>query len=827
MKTIKIFLASSEELDYDRLAFGNLIRKLDKIYEKRGIRIELFEWEDYDAAFNGVRKQDEYNENIRNSDMFLALFYKKAGKFTVEEFNVATEEFKKHASPKVYTYCKDLQPGEEESPELKEFKKRLFEELGHYWCRYDNNDTMQLHFVMQLQLVENSQSDALQVENGEVTLDGHHIASMDKLKFAAANEDYVRMNERLASLSKDIEGLRMTLLQLPDNEFLNNSLQEKLNEYNKLKEEFAEYQKLLFDTAKRVTQLQGERITERMRRAMDAFSEGKVREANIILDEAEVDAQRNLEDYRQSKEITEQKRQTVINSIEELLLKTSTVMADASIPIEERIERTEMIYAQADEMAGETEYDTEKYIMLLSDYGDFFSKYGRYDEAMKVYFRLKVMSEGQYGVEHVEMCKLYLRIGLAYYHQSFCDKALDCYFKALDICEKICGKENPIMAMSYNNIGLAYHTQGNYSQAREYYIKALNIRERTLGKDHSDTGISYNNLGLLYSYQGDYAKALECYFKALDIMENKIGKEHPDTAASYNNIGLVYYCQGDYAKAMEYYLMALNVWEKVLGKEHPNTASVLGNIGAVYYSQRDYPKALEYYFRALNMREKILDKEHPDTAMSYDNIGGVFYDQGDYLKAMEYHLKALSIRENVLDKEHPSMAASYNNIGDTHWHFGDYQQAISCFLKAYEIRQRVFGKNDVRTASSLMKLCEAHKQTQHYEQELKYRLIFLDYCISTYGESHQETAISYNNVGASYRELSQYNKAVEYIGKAMGIATSIEDTNLIGILHNRLGRVCALMGDKNAAREHFQQAIDLLPENHKEALDSKERMKTL
>ena len=26
MKTIKIFLASSEELDYDRMAFGNLVR---------------------------------------------------------------------------------------------------------------------------------------------------------------------------------------------------------------------------------------------------------------------------------------------------------------------------------------------------------------------------------------------------------------------------------------------------------------------------------------------------------------------------------------------------------------------------------------------------------------------------------------------------------------------------------------------------------------------------------------------------------------------------------------------------------------------------------
>ena len=93
MKTIKIFLASSEELEDDRNAFGNLVRKLNKSYEKRGIHLELFEWEDYDAAYNDRRKQDEYNDNVRASDMFLAVFHRVAGKFTIEEFDVATEEF--------------------------------------------------------------------------------------------------------------------------------------------------------------------------------------------------------------------------------------------------------------------------------------------------------------------------------------------------------------------------------------------------------------------------------------------------------------------------------------------------------------------------------------------------------------------------------------------------------------------------------------------------------------------------------------------------------------------------------------------------------------
>lgn len=192
MKRIKIFLASSEELADDRKAFGNLVRKLDDIYEERGIRIKLFEWEDYDAAYNGVRKQDEYNEQIKASDLFLALFHTKAGRYTIEEFDVATEQFKKYASPKVYTYCKDIKEGEQESPELAEFKQRLFNELGHYWCRYDNRDSMQLHFVMQLQLVENKSMEALKVEEGCVTLDGMPVAKFENLKFAADNEEYSR-----------------------------------------------------------------------------------------------------------------------------------------------------------------------------------------------------------------------------------------------------------------------------------------------------------------------------------------------------------------------------------------------------------------------------------------------------------------------------------------------------------------------------------------------------------------------------------------------------------------------------------------------------------
>ena len=95
MKTNKIFLASSDELEVDRSRFGNLVRHLDKIYEKRDIRIELIEWEDLDAAYNGQRKQDEYNQEIRESDLFLAVkvTYMQTGKLSFTSFLTSYTSF--------------------------------------------------------------------------------------------------------------------------------------------------------------------------------------------------------------------------------------------------------------------------------------------------------------------------------------------------------------------------------------------------------------------------------------------------------------------------------------------------------------------------------------------------------------------------------------------------------------------------------------------------------------------------------------------------------------------------------------------------------------
>ena len=682
MRTIKIFLASSEELDYDRMAFGNLVRRLDDLYEKRGIRIKLFEWEDYDAAFNDRRKQDEYNDQVRESDIFLALFHKKAGKFTIEEFDVASEEFKQHASPKVFTFCKDLHPDEAESPELAEFKKRLFEEMGHYWCRYDTRESLQLQFVMQLQLVESNQMGELKVEDGNVTLDGVRIAPMDKLRFAAANEDYQKMSEELAALPEKIEKARLRLEKFPDDEDLIDDLQQKLNKYNKLKVDFEQFQQLLFNTAKRVAQLQGEFITDRMRRAMDAFSEGKVREANIILNEAEIDARRILEDYRQSKEITERKRQIVFSSIKELLLKTSTVMADASIPIEKRIAQTEQIYAQSDEMAKETEYDIKEYVELLYNYGDFLCEFGMYKKSESVYMRQIILSERLYGENHLCTAMSYNGIGIVYYEQDDLDNALNYFLKALAIFEKTQGVNHTQIANLYHNVGSAYVNTKKYDKAFEYLNKALSIIEDAYGKGHHAAVATYNSIGLLYSELNDPDNALKYLFKALLICKKTFGDEHLETAMTYNNIASVFDDKGNYDKAIKYYFKALKICEKKLGFEHPRFVVLCDKIGRAYYNIGDYDMALEYLSTALSSEKKV-GIENKNIVLLYDAIGDVYKEKCDYSEALVYYFKAMEISERLFGINHPDTGMVYTSLSTIYGLLNDYSKATEYLLKAH------------------------------------------------------------------------------------------------------------------------------------------------
>ena len=90
MTTIKIFLASSCELAYERMVVGDKIRQADDKWRSKGIRLQLMVWEDYRPEFLGVRTQTEYDEYLVNeSQIVIGLFKNRCGKYTQEEIMLA------------------------------------------------------------------------------------------------------------------------------------------------------------------------------------------------------------------------------------------------------------------------------------------------------------------------------------------------------------------------------------------------------------------------------------------------------------------------------------------------------------------------------------------------------------------------------------------------------------------------------------------------------------------------------------------------------------------------------------------------------------------
>jgi hypothetical protein len=152
MKTVRIFLASSAELQPDRQAFEIFLsRRSSQWIKERDIYLELVVWENFIDAMSKTRLQDEYNKAIRESDIFVMLFWNKVGKFTEEEFKVAYDAFKINNKPLVYTFLKredDSKTGVDET--LTNFTKKLSGELEHYKTVYKNTDGLLLQFGIQL-----------------------------------------------------------------------------------------------------------------------------------------------------------------------------------------------------------------------------------------------------------------------------------------------------------------------------------------------------------------------------------------------------------------------------------------------------------------------------------------------------------------------------------------------------------------------------------------------------------------------------------------------------------------------------------------------------
>ena len=149
MNTIPIFIASSiTELHVDRLELGNFVRQVDDVSVARDIYLRLFNCEDESLAMEPGRKQESYNQQIRESRLCVVLMYNHAGDYTIEEFNTAMEQFGKTGAPKVLV-CFRRGAGHAPDESLADFNTRLDREKIPYSV-YEDIDEVKYRLLVEL-----------------------------------------------------------------------------------------------------------------------------------------------------------------------------------------------------------------------------------------------------------------------------------------------------------------------------------------------------------------------------------------------------------------------------------------------------------------------------------------------------------------------------------------------------------------------------------------------------------------------------------------------------------------------------------------------------
>ncbi len=704
MTFINIFLASSVvELKDDRLAIGDYIRKLNDIYMERNVYFRLFLCEDEDAAMADIRKQEQYNQQIRQSQLFLILIFNNAGEYTREEFDVAYRSFREAGAPAIIT-C--FRQGEGYSPQqsVLDFMKKLDGELGHYFRVYSHIDSLKLALLMQVKLMKLDLP--VELEAGKVMISGQEALTLDSLPLLLNNSDYRQLRGEYESAEKAFQEAKARYLQNPEDDeaFFGAS-----GRRNKARTALQEMEKFLFSmlTGMEEKGMKGE-LTLREREALALLEQGKSREASAMLDEKEIEA-----DADRGASLAEQGRNIQEQCVRELLTKISIEMTMTSDP--ERFERIRRLYETAvgrEERERLSRQATPKYIRYLirqHDYQRGFVQAERYLKYMEL--------EGK----EAEVSRAGYLLGNLCLDTDRLDKAESFFSSAKNSFEKLREKDPerylPDLASVCHGLGILYLRKGGYRRAEEELLRARELREKLAGEKPDTYSLPFtktcNLLGTLYRETGRTGEAEENYLRAKEICERmekeKPGKYLADAAAAGNNLGNLYSLAGRTEEAEKEYLRVKEIDLKLAAENPdawlPDLATVRNNLGNLYKGKDRLAAAETEYLKAKEAYEKLAAKEPeawlPPLAKVLANLGSLYTKSGALQRAEAELNQALEIQKKLSDKEPevylPEIGKVYGNLANLYKTAGNAEREKEALRMMDRVREDLDKLDTYRT----------------------------------------------------------------------------------------------------------------------------------
>ena len=148
MTTLKIFLASSEELKPERLVIAELVTTMNYAWAEHDVSIRLVKWEYLDSSMGAQHKQEDYNDHLRQCDMCIVLYWTKFGMYTEIELETAYRLYNSDGGmSQMSVFFKD---GGEMTDGLKAFRQRYEAEHPELCQSFDSEASLKELFCQQI-----------------------------------------------------------------------------------------------------------------------------------------------------------------------------------------------------------------------------------------------------------------------------------------------------------------------------------------------------------------------------------------------------------------------------------------------------------------------------------------------------------------------------------------------------------------------------------------------------------------------------------------------------------------------------------------------------
>ena len=695
MTTIHIFLGSSlGELHENRMEIGNYVRKLNDIYRDRDVYIKLYECEDENAAMVKGRKQEEYNEEIRQSDIFLVLFYNKAGQYTIEEFHEAYKQFQKTGAPAILTFFRQ---GEGYAPEqsVLEFMNELGEQLGHYFKRYTHIDSVKLTLLLQMKLMKLDVP--IELEESLITVGGIPVLTLKNIPMWAKNADFQSLKEQYQACERAyLDAKAATTDPVTDPVFLRASEQ-----WNEAKKNLRELEQELFSIALKIEEKNNDgTLTERQRKAYELMEQGDAEGANNILDLREI-----LDDVEHAEALAQQADKKLEQHVQEMLQKIEILKTQ--VQKTSRFEEIQEIFEEAvgiEERNHLTRNALREYVSYLHDQKD-------YSHAIPLAERY--LKYAELDGDKSDVADAANMLGILYTETNRMDEAKQKYLQAKEIQGQL-AKENSSKAYQHlagicNNLGNLYADMSQLELAEQELLCARKIREQLATENPSayqpDLAMSYNNLGNLYA-KTNRLKLAEQEFLRTEKIYKQLAAEQPsvyqsDLARTYYNLGNLYVNTNRMKLAERKYLRAKEIRGRLAienpDAHQPDLASTCNNLGNLYVETKRMKLAEQEYLQVKKIYKHLATEYpsvyQPNLAEICYALGALYADTNRLKLAEQEYCQAKEIQDQLVAEqpsEHqPNLAGICCSLGALYLNTYKIKLAKQEFFRAKEIYEQM------------------------------------------------------------------------------------------------------------------------------------------